>query len=48
MSDSELEAKFSRLADGVLPQDRLRRLLDLCWNVGALKDAAELPRAAAA
>jgi 2-methylcitrate dehydratase PrpD len=48
LSDSELEAKFSRLADGVLPQDRLRRLLDLCWNVGALKDAAELPRAAAA
>ena len=48
MSDAELEAKFSRLADGVLPQDRLRRLLDLCWNVGALKDAAELPRAAAA
>jgi 2-methylcitrate dehydratase PrpD len=47
MSDSELEAKFSRLADGVLPQDRIRRLIDLCWRVEALQDAAELPRAAA-
>jgi 2-methylcitrate dehydratase PrpD len=48
MSDSDLEAKFSRLAVGVLPQDRIRRLIDRCWNVEALQDAAELPRAAAA
>ena len=48
MSDADLEAKFSRLADGVLPPDRVRRLIDLCWKVEALKDAAELPRAAAA
>jgi 2-methylcitrate dehydratase PrpD len=48
MSDSDLEAKFGRLADGVLPQNRIRRLIDLCWNVEALRDAAELPRAAAA
>jgi 2-methylcitrate dehydratase PrpD len=26
----------------------IRRLIDLCWKVDALKDAAELPRAAAA
>ncbi len=30
MSDSDLETKFSRLADGVLPPDRIRRLIDLC------------------
>ena len=48
MSDSDLEAKFSRLADGVLPKDRIRRLIDLCWKVETLKDAAELPQAAAA
>jgi len=48
MSDAELEAKFSRLADGVLPPDRIRRLADLCWNVEALKGAGELSRAAAA
>jgi 2-methylcitrate dehydratase PrpD len=48
MSDSELEAKFSCLAEGVLPQDRISRLIDLCWRVDRLKDAAELPRAAGA
>jgi 2-methylcitrate dehydratase PrpD len=48
MSDSDLETKFSRLADGVLPQDRIHRLIDLCWKIETLKDAAELPRAATA
>jgi 2-methylcitrate dehydratase PrpD len=48
MSDSDLEVKFRGLADGVLPQDRIRRLLDLCWKVETLKDAAELAQAAAA
>jgi 2-methylcitrate dehydratase PrpD len=48
MSDADLEAKFSLLADGVLTADRTRRLIDLCWRVDSLKDAAELPRAAAA
>ena len=48
MSDSDLETKFGRLADGVLPPDRIRRVIDLCWNVAALKNAAELPRAATA
>jgi 2-methylcitrate dehydratase PrpD len=47
MSDAELEAKFGRLAEGVLPPDRISRLIDLCWNVAALKDAGELSRAAA-
>jgi 2-methylcitrate dehydratase PrpD len=46
MSDSDLEAKFSRLAEGVLPQDRVRRLIDLCWKVEALPGVAELPRSA--
>jgi 2-methylcitrate dehydratase PrpD len=48
MSDSDLEAKFSRLAEGVVPQNRIGRLIDLCWKVEALKDAAELPRAGVA
>ncbi len=48
MTDSALEAKFSRLADDVLPPDRIRRLIDLCWRVDALKDASDLPRAATA
>ena len=34
MSDKDLEAKFTGLANGVLPADRQRKLMDLCWNVG--------------
>ena len=45
MTDSDLEGKFTRLADGVLPADRIRRLMDLCWKVDTLKDAAELAQA---
>jgi 2-methylcitrate dehydratase PrpD len=48
MTDSDLEGKFTRLADGVLPADRIRRLMDLCWKVDTLKDAAELAQAARA
>ncbi len=46
ISDAELEAKVLGLADGVLPPDRARRLVELCWQVdrldraGALADAA--------
>ena len=46
MTDSDLEGKFTRLADGVLPADRIHRLMDLCWKVDTLKDAAELAQAA--
>lgn len=45
MSDSDLEAKFRGLADGVLSADETGRLLKLCWDVGSLKDAAEVARA---
>lgn len=46
MTDADLEGKFTRLADRVLPADRIRRLMDLCWKVDTLKDAAELAQAA--
>jgi 2-methylcitrate dehydratase PrpD len=48
MSDSALEAKFTDLADGVLPAARARRLMELCWGVEKLTSAAELAKAAAA
>jgi hypothetical protein len=47
MSDSDLEAKFAGLANGVLPADRQRRLLDLCWDVASVPDAGAIARAAA-
>jgi 2-methylcitrate dehydratase PrpD len=47
MTNAQLEAKFSGLADGVLPPDQIRRLMDLCWNIASLPEAAQLARAAA-
>jgi 2-methylcitrate dehydratase PrpD len=47
MTNAQLEAKFAGLAEGVLPPEQTRRLMDLCWNAAALPDAAQLARAAA-
>ncbi len=48
MSDKDLEAKFTGLANGVLPADRQRKLMDLCWNVEALPKAAVIAETAKA
>ncbi|MGI3776006.1 MAG: MmgE/PrpD family protein [Janthinobacterium lividum] len=45
MSDAQLEAKFAGLAEGILPPDRTRALMDLCWNAWTLADAGALGRA---
>ena len=45
MSDAALEAKFAGLAEGILPADRTRRLMDLCRHVDDLPDAGALARA---
>jgi 2-methylcitrate dehydratase PrpD len=47
MTDGELEAKFRGLAEGVVAPDALPKLIDLCWQLEALPDAAALVRAAA-
>jgi len=44
MTDAQLEAKFAGLAEGVLPPDRTRRAMDLCWKVANLRKVAELAR----
>ena len=46
MSDRDLEVKFAGLTDSVLPLDRSKRVMELCWNAAALKDARALPKAA--
>ncbi len=46
MSDRALEDKFAGLADGVLPADRQRRLMDLCWNAATLPDVSAVAKAA--
>ncbi len=47
MTDAQLEDKFSGLAEEVLPRDRTRRLMDLCWGAWDLPDAGEIGRAGA-
>lgn len=48
MSDAALEIKFRDLAEQVLPNDKVRRLIELCWQVEHLEDAGDVARAAAA
>jgi 2-methylcitrate dehydratase PrpD len=45
MSDADLEAKFRGLAGGILSQTETGRLIELCWDIGRLKSAAEIARA---
>jgi 2-methylcitrate dehydratase PrpD len=44
MTDRQLETKFADLADGILPAAAIRRVMDACWNVENLPDAAEIAR----
>jgi 2-methylcitrate dehydratase PrpD len=44
MTDRQLEAKFADLADGIIPAPMIRRVMDACWNVESLPDAAEIAR----
>jgi 2-methylcitrate dehydratase PrpD len=46
MSDADLDRKFLALAEDVLPPAGARALLQACWQVGELRDAAELARRA--
>jgi 2-methylcitrate dehydratase PrpD len=46
MSDGDLERKFRALAAEVLPGDRTRELLRLCWAIDSLEDAGDVARAA--
>lgn len=45
MSDADLEAKFRGLSGGILSRTETDRVMRLCWDVGKLKDAAEVARA---
>ena len=48
MTDAMLEAKFLDLAGGVLTQAKAKRLMDLCWKVETLANAADIAKAGAA
>jgi 2-methylcitrate dehydratase PrpD len=46
MSDQQLEAKFTDLAKGILPDAQVRKLIDTCWSVEKLDSAAQIAKAA--
>jgi 2-methylcitrate dehydratase PrpD len=48
MSDRELESKFMGQADGILPADQARRVMELCWKIEDLPNAGALAEAASA
>ena len=45
MSDSDLEAKFRALAEGILSKPETDKLIRLCWDVAKLNDVGEVARA---
>ena len=47
MSDAALEAKFTDLAAGILPADRIQKLIGLCWAVERAPAMETIARAAA-
>jgi 2-methylcitrate dehydratase PrpD len=47
MSDADLERKFADLAEGILPQQQVAKVMELCWKVEGLADAGEIARSAA-
>ncbi|CCE01715.1 MmgE/PrpD family protein [Bradyrhizobium sp. STM 3809] len=47
MTDQQLEAKFSDLADGIVPAASIRRIMDACWNVEGLSNAADIAKMSA-
>jgi len=47
LSDAALEAKFTGLAEGVLPPVQAQRLIRLCWGIETAPDAGQVAEAAA-
>lgn len=45
MSDAALETKFTDLAEGILPEAQIRRVIDLCWRIGQSPNAGDVARA---
>jgi len=44
ITDKQLEDKFADLADGIILALSIERVMDACWNVESLTDAAEIAR----
>ena len=44
MSDSDLERKFTDLAEGILPSPQTAKVMEMCWKIESLPDAGEIAR----
>jgi hypothetical protein len=44
MTDKQFEDKFADLADGIIPASSIQRVMDACWNVESLTNAAEIAK----
>jgi 2-methylcitrate dehydratase PrpD len=44
MTDKQLEAKFADLADGIIVAPQIRRVMDACWDVESLVNAADIAK----
>ncbi len=44
MTDQQLETKFADLAEGIIPAPMIRRVMDACWNVESLSNAADIAK----
>lgn len=44
LTDKELEEKFSAMATKYMPDERIRKIFDTCWNVEKLADLGELTK----
>jgi hypothetical protein len=47
MSDSDLERKFTDLAEGILPPPQTAKVMEMCWKIEGLADAGEIARTGA-
>lgn len=47
MSDKQLEQKFTGLAEGVLPDAQIKRVMQMCWSLTDLKSPGDVARARA-
>jgi 2-methylcitrate dehydratase PrpD len=47
MTNKQLEVKFADLAEGVIPADQARKVMDMCWKVETLSNAGDIAKTAA-
>ena len=47
MTNKQLEVKFADLAEGIIPADQARKVMDMCWKVETLQSAGDIAKAGA-